>query len=213
MCCLSLFFFCFFFFNDTATTEIYTLSLHDALPISDTDQPQPPQRATRRQLGVEAARGLVIGGFDRDAALPVAREPFPLVRKRGRDVGGRGVVETDEQGEGKLVGEEKRRRIRDFTERGIPHSESVHEVELQRARRAEPAAREIGRPVEHGLARGYISDSNTRGQGAGDGHCEPTKQAQMSLLMRVTPLPGGGAPPLCRPRTTARSPVPTRYLP
>src|SRR2546430_4904066 len=27
--------FFFFFFNDTATTEIYTLSLHDALPISD----------------------------------------------------------------------------------------------------------------------------------------------------------------------------------
>src|SRR5258708_32063415 len=26
--------FAFFFFNDTATTEIYTLSLHDALPIS-----------------------------------------------------------------------------------------------------------------------------------------------------------------------------------
>src|SRR6266496_5767789 len=25
---------CFFFFNDTATTEIYTLSLHDALPIA-----------------------------------------------------------------------------------------------------------------------------------------------------------------------------------
>src|SRR6266496_6702214 len=37
MCCLSrcfvLLFFFFFFFNDTATTEIYTLSLHDALPI------------------------------------------------------------------------------------------------------------------------------------------------------------------------------------
>src|SRR2546426_8747351 len=29
----------FFFFNDTATTEIYTLSLHDALPISS---PHPP---------------------------------------------------------------------------------------------------------------------------------------------------------------------------
>src|SRR6266481_8342553 len=27
----------FFFFNDTATTEIYTLSLHDALPIFDGD--------------------------------------------------------------------------------------------------------------------------------------------------------------------------------
>src|SRR2546421_5979562 len=31
---LSLSLFSFFFFNDTATTEIYTLSLHDALPIS-----------------------------------------------------------------------------------------------------------------------------------------------------------------------------------
>src|SRR5205807_9144808 len=28
----------FFFFNDTAPTEIYTLSLHDALPISETRQ-------------------------------------------------------------------------------------------------------------------------------------------------------------------------------
>ena len=32
---LSLFLSPFFFFNDTATTEIYTLSLHDALPIYD----------------------------------------------------------------------------------------------------------------------------------------------------------------------------------
>src|SRR5256884_4568556 len=31
-------FFLFFFFNDTATTEIYTLSLHDALPISFASQ-------------------------------------------------------------------------------------------------------------------------------------------------------------------------------
>src|SRR3712207_9527512 len=30
--------FLFFFFNDTATTEIYTLSLHDALPISTNAQ-------------------------------------------------------------------------------------------------------------------------------------------------------------------------------
>src|SRR5688572_32677965 len=31
--------FFFFFFNDTATPEIYTLSLHDALPISDIQVP------------------------------------------------------------------------------------------------------------------------------------------------------------------------------
>src|SRR6476620_10801327 len=39
VCCS---FCCFFFFNDTATTEIYTLSLHDALPIL------PPRRASSR---------------------------------------------------------------------------------------------------------------------------------------------------------------------
>src|SRR5258707_9930893 len=34
----------FFFFNDTATTEIYTLSLHDALPISAA-----PRKSAQRQ--------------------------------------------------------------------------------------------------------------------------------------------------------------------
>src|SRR5256885_8406732 len=37
----------FFFFNDTATTEIYTLSLHDALPISECDSCLPPERRER----------------------------------------------------------------------------------------------------------------------------------------------------------------------
>src|SRR6476659_11216259 len=37
--------FFFFFFNDTATTEIYTLSLHDALPISLRGAPRPHAHA------------------------------------------------------------------------------------------------------------------------------------------------------------------------
>src|SRR2546430_14994758 len=42
-------FFFFFFFNDTATTEIYTLSLHDALPISlDERSPTFSRRASER---------------------------------------------------------------------------------------------------------------------------------------------------------------------
>src|SRR5256885_6336827 len=41
-----LFLFFFFFFNDTATTEIYTLSLHDALPISI--KPLRPSRSAFR---------------------------------------------------------------------------------------------------------------------------------------------------------------------
>src|SRR5258707_4077442 len=48
---------CFFFFNDTATTEIYTLSLHDALPISLVGKAQP-----FRTSGGQAAEGLT---FDR----------------------------------------------------------------------------------------------------------------------------------------------------
>src|SRR5258708_738869 len=37
----------YFFFNDTATTEIYTLSLHDALPISLVELAQTPTRLLR----------------------------------------------------------------------------------------------------------------------------------------------------------------------
>src|SRR2546422_6713301 len=50
----------FFFFNDTATTEIYTLSLHDALPISRRTVVQ-LRRCERRRLleqlySIDAAR-------------------------------------------------------------------------------------------------------------------------------------------------------------
>src|SRR3712207_9117243 len=48
----------FFFFNDTATTEIYTLSLHDALPISATI-------ALSRNLGLT----VVAEGVEDDATM------------------------------------------------------------------------------------------------------------------------------------------------
>src|SRR3712207_9357353 len=61
----------FFFFNDTATTEIYTLSLHDALPIWPV-----------RQLGAGEDRGVQgrLRGGDparrpRDGLRGVGREP------------------------------------------------------------------------------------------------------------------------------------------
>src|SRR2546428_12348121 len=41
--------FFFFFFNDTATTEIYTLSLHDALPISANPDALRSMRAAARR--------------------------------------------------------------------------------------------------------------------------------------------------------------------
>src|SRR5438034_5405706 len=43
---LSLSFSFFFFFNDTATTEIYTLSLHDALPISSVRTSKNPHQSS-----------------------------------------------------------------------------------------------------------------------------------------------------------------------
>src|SRR2546425_1527674 len=48
MCLTPIFFF--FFFNDTATTEIYTLSLHDALPICLNDGRNQVSGRTHRDL-------------------------------------------------------------------------------------------------------------------------------------------------------------------
>src|SRR3990170_8665935 len=45
--------FFFFFFNDTATTEIYTLSLHDALPICSTS---PPAKLRERSYATRTLR-------------------------------------------------------------------------------------------------------------------------------------------------------------
>src|SRR5256885_6746223 len=48
--------FIFFFFNDTATTEIYTLSLHDALPICARGQRDAPRGGEGRVAGLSPAR-------------------------------------------------------------------------------------------------------------------------------------------------------------
>src|SRR5256885_5622611 len=56
-------YFFFFFFNDTATTEIYTLSLHDALPISR-DRAVDQARVQRAQRGVVQAVALEASGLE-----------------------------------------------------------------------------------------------------------------------------------------------------
>src|SRR6266480_7952891 len=57
-CSISFLCFFFFFFNDTATTEIYTLSLHDALPIFRALDP--------RHLGVRVDFGAAAVGAARE---------------------------------------------------------------------------------------------------------------------------------------------------
>src|SRR5256885_9708454 len=51
----------FFFFNDPATTEIYTLSLHDALPISRADAASCSRRRHRRADRNSGSRGALAG--------------------------------------------------------------------------------------------------------------------------------------------------------
>src|SRR6266542_4002224 len=78
-------YFFFFFFNDTATTEIYTLSLHDALPISPRVGAGPPPAGAR---DARAARPALVGR--RRAAVRCARvravvgRPPPRRRRHGR---------------------------------------------------------------------------------------------------------------------------------
>src|SRR5258706_219205 len=58
-----------FFFNDTATTEIYTLSLHDALPISVVGERRDRLRELQRGVGVIALPDAHADGFTREQPL------------------------------------------------------------------------------------------------------------------------------------------------
>src|SRR3712207_7915529 len=71
----------FFFFNDTATTEIYTLSLHDALPILCTPSCPATERGVARVT--EEARAGEPDGSGRRADRPVAQDG-PRDRKSTR---------------------------------------------------------------------------------------------------------------------------------
>src|SRR3712207_7602058 len=61
-----------FFFNDTATTEIYTLSLHDALPICGPGSRRGRRRPSRRRATSRCARSSA-GRGSRCTGPPSAR--------------------------------------------------------------------------------------------------------------------------------------------
>src|SRR3712207_7284348 len=72
----------FFFFNDTATTEIYTLSLHDALPISRPCRPSRPSGRTTAGCAGRAAPTARAGCAGAAARSDVATTRPPT--RRGR---------------------------------------------------------------------------------------------------------------------------------
>src|SRR2546425_5339186 len=67
----------FFFFNDTATTEIYTLSLHDALPISRSEP------GLLESMHHRAIHGVLQGPPGRSPLVGSARRGGLLVRGHG----------------------------------------------------------------------------------------------------------------------------------
>src|SRR3712207_7462300 len=71
----------FFFFNDTATTEIYTLSLHDALPISPRVVQQHQREQPERLLLVRHQQAQHAGEPDRLGAQLAADERLSRRRR------------------------------------------------------------------------------------------------------------------------------------
>src|SRR2546422_7279523 len=72
----------FFFFNDTATTEIYTLSLHDALPISPSSRS--PSICTRAPPPGPSASGFPKSGGASSKGCVTASARIPGSRSRSR---------------------------------------------------------------------------------------------------------------------------------
>src|SRR6266498_5725609 len=109
-------FFFFFFFNDTATTEIYTLSLHDALPLPG-HRGSPAARAVDWRAAA-AAHAVVRGG---------PGGPF-------RSAPGRAAPERDDRSRHPPMGEGER----------VPAGDRIPAAAL--SRRARGAGRGPGRP-------------------------------------------------------------------
>src|ERR1019366_10727765 len=79
----------FFFFNDTATTEIYTLSLHDALPISRRIRCAIPYSA---RTAMKSRYGAATGSGGVGKAVSQTRSPTPLTTATApATAGGSGV--------------------------------------------------------------------------------------------------------------------------
>ena len=91
----------FFFFNDTATTEIYTLSLHDALPISRRSYHREFKRGELQRLAIDIINSSSVPPNNSEIAAEI-------IRRNGWDVND-GDLLSSMTGKVKVV---RRRRMR-----------------------------------------------------------------------------------------------------
>src|SRR6267142_6199489 len=73
----------FFFFNDTATTEIYTLSLHDALPISARRSARGPWIACWRRTRCRDRKSTRLNS----SHMSISYAVFCLKKKKNNEIG------------------------------------------------------------------------------------------------------------------------------
>src|SRR6266498_422966 len=158
-CVFFLFFFFFlfsffFFFNDTATTEIYTLSLHDALPIS----PRVAAEAVAMRLAPPGSVTVVPSAVELDH-LP--ERPDPRLRQElGLTAGGRRAAGGPLRDGGRRAagrrgarrGRAPRRRRR---ARRLPSRRPRARHRLRRVRHLLPLRGARARPPRGGAAHGH----------------------------------------------------------
>src|SRR5438034_3594784 len=134
-----------FFFNDTATTEIYTLSLHDALPISHFVQ---QYDAKRERCWIAEQDGQAVGSvFLVERSKTVAQLRLLLVEPtaRGTGLGTRLVSEC----------------VRFARQAGYRTVTLWTQSELRAARRLYQAAgfRVVGKEKNHSFGKDLVSES------------------------------------------------------
>src|SRR2546426_6268694 len=180
--------FFFFFFNDTATTEIYTLSLHDALPIYR--QPAAEPRLPVRGRAAQLRRGR--GGAD-GAGGARGGAGAPHAHRRGRDHGGGPGGQRDRPPHALAQ-----------AERLVPPGSAVPDA----ARPVRPRDVPLGerRPGGHGTRRGWRLDR--AGACPGERRPAPPDPAGRGLrLDRLLPAAGR----LDRVRLHRRGPLPPSF--
>src|SRR3989449_10568846 len=202
--------FIFFFFNDTATTEIYTLSLHDALPISNGSalllrKGETHDRAATTERRDGRAPGLR-GRLQRSGA---AGDP---ARRRGRS-GRRAVAAAVQPGRGSGLdlphGGRQPRRSRRHPRAALRWTDGRHRrpgrpVGQQAARAPVVSIRELG---TLGGAVSQAKAVNRRGQGGGTG---PAGRGRTRAFLWQEDLGIVDFKPLTRVNTSAHDNNPTR---